>query len=177
LTAIPTTKIPGAYRMKAKAVRPHPTPEEGATQMNDVMVTVSGNLVDAPELRYTQAGQAVASFRVASTPRYHDQASGQWKDGNTLFLSCTAWRQLAENAAESLPKGTRVIVTGRLQQRSYETSDGSKRTVFEITADDIAPSLRTATVTIARTSRSGATAAGAVADEWSTRPASDEPPF
>lgn len=120
--------------------------------MNETTITLTGNLVDTPELRYTQTGQAVASFRVASTPRYQDRDGG-WRDGDTLFLTCNAWRTLAENAAESLGKGSRVIVTGRLRQRSYETTDGAKRTVCEVTADDIAPSLRTATVKITRASR------------------------
>ncbi len=134
--------------------------------MNETTITITGNLVDAPELRYTPAGQAVASFRVASTPRYQDRDSGGWRDGDTLFLTCNAWRTLAENAAESLGKGSRVIVTGRLRQRSYETTDGARRTTYEVTADDIAPSLRTATAKITRASRD----TGAVA-------ADGEPPF
>jgi single-strand DNA-binding protein len=134
--------------------------------MNETTITITGNLVDVPELRYTQTGQAVASFRVASTPRYQDRDTGGWRDDDTLFLTCNAWRALAENAAESLGKGSRVIVTGRLRQRSYETTEGAKRTVYEVTADDIAPSLRTATARISRASRDTGAAA-----------ADGEPPF
>lgn len=135
--------------------------------MNETQITITGNLVDAPELKFTPSGVAVARFRVASTARYKDTASGQWKDGDTLFLTCTAWRQLADHVAESLEKGTRVIVTGRLRQRSYDTEDG-KRTVFEVEADDIGPSLRLATAKIARAERTTTTA---------DQVAMDEPPF
>ena len=107
--------------------------------MNETSITVAGNLVDDPELHFTTAGTAVARFRVASTPRYQDQR-GQWKDGDTLFLTCNAWRQLGENAAESLRKGMRVLVSGRLTQRSYDSENG-KRTMYEVEADDVAPSL------------------------------------
>jgi single-strand DNA-binding protein len=139
--------------------------------MNETSITVAGNLVDEPELRFTAAGTAVARFRVASTPRYQDQR-GQWKDGDTLFLTCNAWRQLGENAAESLRKGMRVLVTGRLTQRSYDSEDG-KRTVYEVEADDIAPSLRTATATLTKASRNrgGDEAQAAMADQGV------EPPF
>src|SRR3979409_2166664 len=98
----------------------------------DVTITVIGNLTDDPELRFTPSGAAVAKFRVASTPRFLDKTSGEWKDGEPLFLACTAWRQLAEHVAESLTRGVRVIVTGRLRQRSYETKEGEKRTVVEL---------------------------------------------
>jgi single-strand DNA-binding protein len=150
--------------------------------MNETQIMISGNLVDTPELRYTQAGQAVASFRIASTPRYRDNATGQWKDGDTLFLTCKAWRQLAENAAECLTKGSRAIVTGRLGQRTYETPEGARRTVYEVTADDIAPSLRTATAQITKTTRGNgsgqdSTTTAAAEDPWSSDHAGDEPPF
>ena len=142
--------------------------------MNETQITITGNLADAPELRHAQTGQPVISCR-ASTPRYQDR-QGQWKDGDTLFLSVTAWRPLAENAAESLAKGSRVIVTGRLRQRTYETPDGAKRTVHEITADDIAPSLRTATAKVTRTSRTSGTSGAAADDPWSRDQAGGEPP-
>jgi single-strand DNA-binding protein len=121
----------------------------------DTQITVAGNLVDDPELRYTPTGQAVAKFRVASTPRFRDQASGEWKDGDSLFLTCNVWRQAAENVAESLQRGMRVIVSGRLRQRSYETREGEKRTVYEVEVDDVGPSLRNASAKVARSSRAG----------------------
>ena len=121
----------------------------------DTTITVVGNLVDDPQLRYTSAGSAVASFRVASTPRFRDQQSGEWKDGDSLFLSCNIWRQAAENAAESLTRGMRVIVQGRLRQRSYETREGEKRTVYEIEVDEVGPSLRNASAKVTKSSRSG----------------------
>ena len=121
----------------------------------ETVITLIGNLVDDPELRFTPSGAAVASFRVASTPRTYDRASGEWKDGETLFLTCSAWRQLGENVAESLTRGSRVIVQGRLKQRSYETREGEKRTVFEIDVDEVGPSLRSATAKVTRTTRSG----------------------
>jgi single-strand DNA-binding protein len=120
----------------------------------DTQITIAGNLVSDPELRYTQSGQAVATFRVASTPRFRDNASGEWKDGDSLFLSCNVWRQAAENAAESLQRGMRVIVSGRLRQRSYETKEGEKRTVYEVEVDDVGPSLRNASAKVTRSSRS-----------------------
>jgi single-strand DNA-binding protein len=126
----------------------------------DTQITIAGNLVGDPELRYTQTGQAVASFRVASTPRYRDNATGEWKDGESLFLSCNVWRQAAENAAESLQRGMRVIVTGRLKQRSYETREGEKRTVYEIEVDEVGPSLRNASAKVTRSSRSGGPGGG-----------------
>ena len=115
----------------------------------DTQITIAGNLVDDPELRSTPAGQPVARFRVASTPRFHDNSTGEWKDGDSLFLTCNVWRQAAENAAESLQRGMRVIVTGRLRQRSYETKEGEKRTVYEVEVDDVGPSLRNASAKVA----------------------------
>jgi single-strand DNA-binding protein len=120
----------------------------------DTPITVVGNLVADPELRFTASGQPVATFRVASTPRVRDNASGEWKDGDSLFLTCNVWRQAAENVAESLQRGMRVIVTGRLKQRNYETKEGEKRTVYEIEVDDVGPSLRNASAKVARANRS-----------------------
>jgi single-strand DNA-binding protein len=120
----------------------------------ETTITIIGNLTDDPELRFTPSGAAVAKFRVASTPRTLDRASGEWKDGEPLFLSCTVWRQAAENVAESLQRGARVIVSGRLRQRSYETKEGEKRTVFELEVDEIGPSLRYATAKVQKMSRS-----------------------
>jgi single-strand DNA-binding protein len=105
--------------------------------MNETILTIAGNLVDDPELRFTPAGQPVAKFRIASTPRYFDKASNSWKDGDSLFLTVNVWRQVAENVAESMTRGTRAIVTGRLRQRSYETKEGEKRTVYELEADEV----------------------------------------
>jgi single-strand DNA-binding protein len=119
----------------------------------DTPITVVGNLVADPELRFTPSGQPVATFRVASTPRIRDNASGDWKDGDSLFLSCNVWRQAAENVAESLQRGMRVIVTGRLRQRNYETKEGEKRTVYEVEVDDVGPSLRNASAKVNRASR------------------------
>ena len=120
----------------------------------DTTITVIGNLTDDPELRFTPSGAAVAKFRVASTPRFMDRQSGEWKDGEPLFLACTVWRQAAENVAESLVRGSRVIVSGRLRQRSYETREGEKRTVIELEVDEIGPSLRYATAKVQKMSRS-----------------------
>jgi single-strand DNA-binding protein len=121
----------------------------------DTQITIVGNLVDDPELRFTASGQAVAKFRIASTPRFLDKQSNEWKDGESLFLSCSVWRQAAENVAESLQRGMRVIVQGRLKQRSYETREGEKRTVYEIDADDVGPSLKNATAKVNKTQRQG----------------------
>ena len=121
----------------------------------DTQITIAGNLVDDPELRFTPAGQPVARFRVASTPRFRDNASGEWKDGDSLFLTCNVWRQAAENVAESLQRGMRVIVSGRLRQRSYETKEGEKRTVYEVEVDEVGPSLRNASAKVNRVARSG----------------------
>src|ERR1700750_924732 len=121
----------------------------------ETVITVIGNLTNDPELRFTPNGAAVASFTVASTPRTFDRQSNEWKDGDTLFLRCTVWRQAAENVAESLHKGTRVIVQGRLQQRSFETREGEKRTVVELEADEVGASLRSATAKVNKASRGG----------------------
>ncbi|MFC0532927.1 single-stranded DNA-binding protein [Phytohabitans kaempferiae] len=128
---------------------------EELVMAGDTTITVIGNLTDDPELRFTPSGAAVAKFRVASTPRFMDRQSGEWKDGEPLFLSCTVWRQAAENVAESLQRGARVIVSGRLRQRSYETREGEKRTVIELEVDEIGPSLRYATAKVQKMSRSG----------------------
>ena len=120
----------------------------------DTQITLVGNLVDDPQLRYTPTGQAVANFRVASTPRFLDRNTNEWKDGDSLFLSCNVWRQAAENVAESLQRGMRVIVSGRLRQRSYETKEGEKRTVYEVEVDEVGPSLRNASAKVTKTSRS-----------------------
>ncbi|MCD0443438.1 single-stranded DNA-binding protein [Glycomyces sp. A-F 0318] len=117
----------------------------------ETVITVIGNLVDDPELRYTPSGAAVAKFRIASTPRTFDRESNQWKDGEALFLTCSVWRQYAENVAESLSRGTRVIVQGRLKQRSYETREGEKRTVFELDVEEVGPALRFSTAKLNKT--------------------------
>jgi single-strand DNA-binding protein len=121
----------------------------------DTTITIIGNLVNDPELRYTPTGQAVATFRVASTPRFMDRQTNEWKDGDSLFLSCNVWRQAAENVAESLQRGMRVIVSGRLRQRSYETKEGEKRTVYEVEVDEVGPSLRNASAKVNRSARAG----------------------
>src|SRR5208282_1290334 len=137
--------------------RHQPRPERaGVPPMaaGDTTITIIGNLVNDPELRYTPTGQAVATFRVASTPRFMDRTTNEWKDGDSLFLSCNVWRQAAENVAESLQRGMRVIVSGRLKQRSYETKEGEKRTVYEIEVDEVGPSLRNASAKVTKSSRS-----------------------
>src|SRR5699024_717226 len=123
-------------------------PMAGETQ-----ITITGNLVDDPELRFTANGIAVAKFRVASTPRTFDRQAGEWRDGEAMFLTCTVWRQYAENIAETLTKGMRVIVQGRLKQRSFETQQGEKRTVFEVDVEEVGPALRYATARVERTPR------------------------
>ena len=157
----------------------------------DTAITIAGNLVDDPELRYTPTGQAVARFRVASTPRFMDRQTNEWKDGESLFLSCNVWRQAAENVAESLQRGMRVIVQGRLKQRSYETKEGEKRTVYEVEVDEVGPSLRNASAKVTKTQRGGggfgggaSSGGGASDDPWAAAaPAGggggsyDEPPF
>ncbi|HSR85102.1 MAG TPA: single-stranded DNA-binding protein [Streptosporangiaceae bacterium] len=167
----------------------------------DTTITIIGNLVSDPELRYTPTGQAVATFRVASTPRFMDRQTNEWKDGDSLFLSCNVWRQAAENVAESLQRGMRVIVSGRLRQRSYETKEGEKRTVYEVEVDEVGPSLRNASAKVNRSARSGSGsgfgggqsgqggqggygggAGGRTNDDpWAAEPGdsgfSDEPPF
>ena len=121
----------------------------------ETVITVVGNLTNDPELRFTPSGAAVASFTVASTPRTLDKNTNEWKDGDALFLRCSIWRQAAENVAESLQRGARVIVQGRLQQRSYETKEGEKRTVVELQVDEIGPSLKYATAKVNKTTRQG----------------------
>ncbi len=158
----------------------------------DTVITIIGNLVDDPELRFTPNGAAVAKFRIASTPRYLDKATNEWKDGDSLYLSCNVWRQAAENVAETLTRGMRVIVQGRLKQRSYETKEGEKRTVYEIEVDEVGPSLRNATAKVSKTNRTGAgssspaggASAGGNDDPWAASGswgspvgANDEPPF
>ena len=165
----------------------------------DTIMTVVGNLTADPELRFTASGAAVANFTVASTPRTFDRASGEWKDGEALFLRCNIWRQAAENVAETLTRGSRVIVNGRLKQRSFETKEGEKRTVIELEVDEIGPSLRYATAKINRAQRSDSSSGGGYGssggggrsggsapaeDPWSSAPAAgsaggytDEPPF
>jgi single-strand DNA-binding protein len=169
----------------------------------DTVITVIGNLTADPELRFTPSGAAVANFTVASTPRQFDRQSNEWKDGEALFLRCNIWREAAENVAESLTRGSRVIVSGRLKQRSFETREGEKRTVVELEVDEIGPSLRYATAKVNKASRSGgggggfggggggnsrpaASGGGAplADDPWGSAPASgsfggsdDEPPF
>jgi single-strand DNA-binding protein len=166
----------------------------------DTVITLVGNLVDDPELRFTPSGAAVAKFRIASTPRFLDKQTNEWKDGESLFLSCNVWRQAAENVAESLQRGMRVIVQGRLKQRSYETKEGEKRTVYEVEVDEVGPSLKSATAKVVKTQRGGGAGGfggGAAADNdpwasaapapapagnaggggWNAPGASDEPPF
>ncbi|GIE87182.1 single-stranded DNA-binding protein [Actinoplanes regularis] len=121
----------------------------------ETVITVVGNLVNDPELRFTNSGAAVCSFRIASTPRTLDRQSNEWKDGEPLFLSCSVWRDAAEHVSESLQRGARVIVQGRLRQRTYDTKEGEKRTVVELEVDEIGPSLRYATAKVQKTSRSG----------------------
>src|SRR5213080_2317677 len=121
----------------------------------DTVITVIGNLTSDPELRFTPSGAAVANFTVASTPRTFDRQTNEWKDGEALFLRCNIWREAAENVAESLTRGARVIVSGRLKQRSFETREGEKRTVVELEVDEIGPSLKYATAKVARVQRSG----------------------
>ena len=154
----------------------------------ETVITVIGNLTADPELRFTPAGHAVASFTVASTPRTFDRQSQEWRDGDALFLRCSVWRDAAENVAESLTKGSRVVVVGRLKQRSFETKEGEKRTVVELDADEVAPSLRYAQASIRRTTRGdsggGGFGGGRQAqndDPWSTPVGAgahdSEPPF
>ncbi|MEZ0064171.1 single-strand DNA-binding protein [Streptacidiphilus sp. MAP12-20] len=126
----------------------------------ETVITLVGNLVDDPELRFTPSGAAVAKFRIASTPRTFDRQTNEWKDGESLFLTCNVWRQPAENVAESLQRGMRVIVQGRLRQRTYETKEGEKRTVFEVEVDEVGPSLRSATAKVTRAQRSGGPGGG-----------------
>ena len=135
----------------------------------ETVITVVGNLTSDPELRYTQNGLAVANFTIASTPRNFDRAANEWKDGDALFLRASVWREFAEHVAGSLTKGSRVIASGRLKQRSYETKEGEKRTSFELEIDEIGPSLRYATASLTRaqsSSRGGAPATGGADEPW-----------
>lgn len=159
----------------------------------ETVITVVGNLTDDPELRFTSSGAAVANFTVASTPRFFDKNTNDWKDGDALFLRCSIWRQAAENVAETLTKGARVIVQGRLKQRSYETREGEKRTVYELDVDEVGPSLKYATAKVVKVTRGGggggfgggggapaapAAASAPAQDPWASAPAADdEPPF
>ncbi|HET7326790.1 MAG TPA: single-stranded DNA-binding protein [Nocardioidaceae bacterium] len=143
----------------------------------ETVITVVGNLTDDPELRFTPSGAAVANFTVASTPRQFDRQTNEWKDGDALFLRCSIWRQAAENVAESLSKGARVVVQGRLRQRSFETREGEKRTVVECEVDEIGPSLRYATAKVTKTTRAGGGGGGGFGsgggnDPWASQPAS-----
>lgn len=153
----------------------------------ETVITVIGNLTGDPELRFTPSGAAVVNFTIASTPRTFDRQSQEWKDGEALFLRCSAWRQLAENVAETLTRGARVIASGRLTQRSWEDKEGQKRTTVELQVDEVGPSLRFATAKVIRAARGesggyssggGYGSGGGAPDPWST-PAgpSDEPPF
>jgi single-strand DNA-binding protein len=121
----------------------------------ETVITIIGNLTNDPELRFTPSGAAVANFTVASTPRTFDRQSNEWKDGETLFMRCSVWREAAENVAESLTRGTRVIVSGRLRSRTYDTKEGEKRTVVELEVDEVGPSLRYATTKVSKTARGG----------------------
>ena len=169
----------------------------------ETTITIIGNLTNDPELRFTPSGAAVANFTVASTPRTFDRQSNDWKDGETLFMRCSVWRDAAENVAESLQRGSRVLVTGRLKSRSYETKEGEKRTVVELDVDEVGPSLRYATAKVNKTTRSGGGGGGGgyggggggggyggqADDPWATGPSggggggggfggsTDEPPF
>jgi single-strand DNA-binding protein len=144
----------------------------------DTSITITGNLTADPEMRYTPSGVAVAKFTVASTPRTFDKQSNEFKDGDTLFLGCNVWRQAAENAAESLQRGMRVIVHGRLRQRSYETKEGEKRTVYEVEVDEVGPSLRSATAKVIKASRDKPAAPQTGSDPWAADGgSSDTPPF
>ncbi|MFD4880033.1 single-stranded DNA-binding protein [Streptomyces sp. NPDC058420] len=154
----------------------------------ETTITVVGNLVDDPELKFTPSGHAVAKFRVASTPRTFDRQTNEWKNDESLFLTCSVWRQAAENVAASLARGTRVIVQGRLKQRSYEDREGAKRTVYELDVEEVGPSLRNATAAVTKAiGRQSSTSNGygqqAQGGPWATnsqqqaRDYSDEPPF
>ena len=150
----------------------------------ETVITVVGNLTGDPELRFTPSGAAVANFTIANTPRTFDRQTNEWKDGDTLFLSCSIWRQAAENVAESLQKGMRVVAQGRLKQRSYETREGEKRTVVELDVEEVGPSLKYATAKVARVQRSGPGGGGGYSgggnagggeDPWASSPAQSAP--
>lgn len=149
--------------------------------MTDTLITIIGNLTADPELRFTPAGAAVANFTVASTPRTFDKQSNEWKDGEALFMRCQVWREAAENVAESLSRGSRVIVTGKLKSRTYETREGEKRTVIELEVDEIGPSLRYATAKVNKANRGGAGSSRATTkpadDPWGSTPPADDAPF
>lgn len=152
----------------------------------ETILTMVGNLTNDPELRFTPSGAAVANFTVASTPRTFDRNANEWRDGEALFMRCSAWKDMAENVAESLTKGTRVIVMGRLKSRSYETKEGEKRTVMEIEVDEIGPSLKYASAKVTRAQRGNGAGTGwasagkppsAPTDGWDAQPGQTEPPF
>lgn len=151
----------------------------------DTPITIVGNLVADPELRFTPSGAAVANFRVATTPRVFNRDTNQWEDGDAVFLTCNAWRQMAENIAETLTKGMRVIVAGKLCQRSYQTKDGENRTVYEIEVDEVGPSLRYATAAVTRADRNNNTQGRGGQSTWGTpstggfgqSQGEDNPPF
>ncbi len=151
--------------------------------MTDTTITIVGNLTADPELRFTPSGAAVANFTVASTPRTFDRAANEWRDGDALFLSCSVWREAAEGVAESLTKGMRVIVQGRLKSRSYEAKDGTRRTVFEVDVDEVGPSLKYATAKVTRRQSGSRPASGQswsstpAADPWAQKAGDDDPPF
>ena len=137
----------------------------------ETVITVIGNLTGDPELRFTPSGAAVANFTIASTPRTFDRQTNEWKDGDTLFLNCSIWRQAAENVAESLQKGMRVVAQGRLKARSSETREGEKRTVMELDVDEVGPSLKYATAKVTRVTRGGGGGFGGGDDPWASQPA------
>lgn len=141
----------------------------------ETVITVVGNLVDDPELRFTPGGAAVAKFRIASTSRTFDRQANEWKDGDSLFLACSVWRQMAENVAESLTRGMRVVVQGRLRQRSYEDREGVKRTVYELEVDEVGPSLRSATAKVTKAASGGGRQAYAEARQASSREGMEDP--
>jgi single-strand DNA-binding protein len=144
----------------------------------DNQITIAGNLTDDPELKYTPNGAAVVNFTVAWSPRFRDEVTGEWKDGDTSFFRCSAWRTLAENVAETLTRGTRVLVTGRLKQRSWETQEGERRSAVEIEVDEVGPSLKWATATVTKASRSQASAAwSSAAPAGAGAPVSEETPL
>lgn len=148
--------------------------------MPDTLITVVGNLTADAELRFTPGGAAVANFTVASTPRTYDKAKQEWVDGEALFLRCNIWREAAENVAESLTRGQRVIVMGKLKQRSYENNQGEKRTAIELEVEEVGPSLRYATARISKNEKSssfGGRSSATGTDPWGSPPAGDEPPF
>ena len=148
--------------------------------MNEPVITVVGNLTADPDLRFTPSGVAVANFTVAQTPRAFDKTRNEYVDGDPLFLNCSVWKEYAEHVAETLTKGMRVIVHGRLKSRSYEARDGSRRTVFEVEVEEVGPSLRYATATVTRTQsgqRPQQTQQQSGRDPWATPTSTDEPPF